>query len=216
MLEHLRGKAGGRKLRLFAVACCRRIWHLIPDARSRRAVEVAERLADGLADEDELRLAVIGASFVAERGVAASDSVAGESEASAAFAALNTTIRAEKAADYAAANAASAVYHAATAPGRIPAVARAAERAAQAGLLRDIFNPFRPVRIDPDWLVWNDGVVPRIARAVYDEKAFERLPVLADALEDAGYTDERLLSHCRAGGEHVRGCWAVDLVLGRE
>ena len=217
MLAYLRGRASDRKLRLFAVACCQRVWQLLTDGRSRQAVEVAERYADGLAGEEELRLAVVGASTVAERGVAASDLVVDESVASAAFAALNSTLPAEKAADYVTANAASAVYHAATAPGRLPAVARSAERAAQAALLRDIFgNPFRPAPADPAWLAWNDGVVPRLAQAVYDERAFDRLPVLADALEDAGCTDEQILRHCRAPGEHVRGCWVVDLVLGKE
>jgi hypothetical protein len=59
------------------------------------------------------------------------------------------------------------------------------------------------------------GTVPKLAAAIYDERAFDRLPVVADALEDAGCTDAAILGHCRAGGEHVRGCWAVDLELGK-
>jgi hypothetical protein len=85
-----------------------------------------------------------------------------------------------------------------------------------AGLLRELFGPlpFRPVRIDPRWLAWQDGTVGRLARSIYAEDRFEHLPVLADALEDAGCADADLLSHCRSRGGHTRGCWAVDLVLG--
>jgi hypothetical protein len=90
----------------------------------------------------------------------------------------------------------------------------AAESAAQCGLLRDIFR-FRRVALDPAWLAWDGGSVPRLARAVDDERAFDRLPVLADALEEADCTDAEVLNHCRLPGEHVRGCWAVDLLLGQ-
>ncbi|MBL8794488.1 MAG: hypothetical protein JNM56_11325 [Planctomycetia bacterium] len=80
--------------------------------------------------------------------------------------------------------------------------------------MREIFgNPFRPVPVDP---TWRTPTAIAIAQAIYDERAFDRLPILADALEDAGCTHVDLLNHCRQPGEHVRGCWAVDLVLGRE
>src|SRR5262249_32691175 len=86
-----------------------------------------------------------------------------------------------------------------------------------AQLLRDLFgNPFRSIHIAPAWLAWNDGTVRRIAQAIYDERAFDRMPVLADALEDAGCTERAILAHCRQPGEHVRGCWVVDLILGKE
>jgi hypothetical protein len=90
--------------------------------------------------------------------------------------------------------------------------------AAQARLVRCVFgNPFRPApRLDPAWLAWDDGAARKLAEAAYDERAFDRLPVLADALEDAGCTDPELLGHLRSGGEHARGCWAVDLLLGKE
>jgi hypothetical protein len=58
--------------------------------------------------------------------------------------------------------------------------------------------------------------VLKLSRAIYDDRAFDRLPVLADALEDAGCTDRTILAHCRSGGEHVRGCWVVDLLLGKQ
>ena len=86
----------------------------------------------------------------------------------------------------------------------------------QCALLRCLFgNPFRPVSLDPAWLGWNAGTVVKLAQAIYDDRRFGELPVLADALEDAGCTDAAILAHCRGPGEHVRGCWAVDLVLGR-
>jgi hypothetical protein len=220
MLRFLHGKASGRKLRRFAVACVRRVRHLLTDERSRRAVEVAERYADGMADGEDVRLAAIGAETVADAAAASSTTAAQEAAASAAFAALNATaLRAETAADYAAANAGSAAYHAATAANAPSAArARAAERAGQSRLLRDLFGPlaFRPVVIAPALLAWNDGAVRNMAQAIYDERAFDRLPILADALEDSGCTSEELLSHCRAAGGHVRGCWAVDLLLGQE
>jgi hypothetical protein len=83
-------------------------------------------------------------------------------------------------------------------------------------LVRDIFgNPFRPVSVDPAWLRWNDGTAVAIARRVYDERRFEDLPILADALEEAGCTSGDILEHCRGPGPHVRGCWVVDLLLGK-
>jgi hypothetical protein len=81
-------------------------------------------------------------------------------------------------------------------------------------LLRDIFgNPFRPVTLDPRWLT---SSVLDLARVIYDERAFERMPVLADALMDAGCDNDHILVHCRGDSPHVRGCWVVDLLLGKE
>ena len=81
-------------------------------------------------------------------------------------------------------------------------------------LLRDIFgNPFRPVSFDSHW---RTSDVVGLARAIYEDRAFDRLPILADALMDAGCADEQVLAHCRGDGPHVRGCWVVDLVLGKE
>jgi hypothetical protein len=83
----------------------------------------------------------------------------------------------------------------------------------QAGLLRDIFgNPFRSVTTNPTWLTFN---VVALAEGIYADRAFDRLPILADALQDAGCANPEVLSHCRDGGVHVRGCWVVDLLLGK-
>jgi hypothetical protein len=90
----------------------------------------------------------------------------------------------------------------------------AVERVIQADFVRDIFgNPFRPVTFDPRW---RTSDVVGLARAIYDDKAFERIPILADALMDAGCEEEQIIGHCRGDGPHVRGCWVVDLVLGKE
>jgi hypothetical protein len=101
----------------------------------------------------------------------------------------------------------------------------ARERSAQAELLRDILgNSFRPVPVvDPAWLGWEGGAAEQVARAAYEDRCLpegtldpDRLALLADALEDAGCTDAELLGHLRGPGPHVRGCWALDLVLSKE
>jgi hypothetical protein len=80
-------------------------------------------------------------------------------------------------------------------------------------LLREIFgNPFRPVSLNPTWHTTN---VLALVQAIYDDRAFERMPILGDALEDAGCDNADILNHCRQPGEHVRGCWVVDLILGK-
>jgi hypothetical protein len=80
-------------------------------------------------------------------------------------------------------------------------------------LLRESFgNPFRPVAFNPEW---RTDTAVTLARTMYDAREFSAMPILADALQDAGCEDEHILTHCRAGGVHVRGCWVVDLVLGK-
>jgi hypothetical protein len=83
----------------------------------------------------------------------------------------------------------------------------------QATAVRDLFNPFGPVALDPACLTWDTGTVPAIARRIYAEREFHGLPILADALTEAGCTDSALLDHYRGPGPHVLGCWGVDLVL---
>ena len=83
-----------------------------------------------------------------------------------------------------------------------------------ATLLRDIFgNPFRPVALDPAWLTSD---VLLLARSIYADRAFDRMSILADALQDAGCDNPDILDHCRGPGPHARGCWVVDLLLGKE
>jgi hypothetical protein len=86
----------------------------------------------------------------------------------------------------------------------------------QVGLVFEVFgNPFRPGRIDDYSLAWDGGLVRQLAEGIYEDKAFDRMPVLGDALEDAGCSDEAVLSHCRTQADHVRGCWVLDMILGR-
>jgi hypothetical protein len=81
-------------------------------------------------------------------------------------------------------------------------------------LIRDVFgNPLRPLVFDP---AWRTGSLVKLGRAIYQERTFDGLPILADALEDAGCHDADILGHCRQPGEHVRGCWVVDLILGKK
>jgi hypothetical protein len=184
MLGQVIGKAGDRELRLFACATCRRLWHLLRDPRSRVAVEVSERYADGLADEAELRAAA-RAARLAEVAVRAGGGF------------WNAAQTAAEAAGPAEAGA-----------------RRAALAAADADLCREIFgNPFRPPTLDPSWLLWNNGCLRVIAQGIYEERRFDDLPVLADALSDSGCQDETLLAHCRGGGRLYRGCWLLDRIL---
>jgi hypothetical protein len=201
MLEVVRDKATVRKLRLFACACCRHVWHLLADPRSRQAVEVAERFADGMVGEDEL--------------------AAARESARAARRALDPERRP---------HVASAPKWAAWEPCPSPTVFwwsaymaatdtppkaegdTGQERQYQCALLRDIF-PFSHVAIDS---TWRTQTVLDQARSIYEDRGFDRLPILSDALEDAGCTDAAILNHLRGPGPHVRGCWALDAILGRE
>jgi hypothetical protein len=92
---------------------------------------------------------------------------------------------------------------------------QAVECSQQAELLRDIFGPFSFHCVRPDQ-TWLTATVVSIAQAIYDDRAFDRLPIVADALEEAGCTNADILGHCRSPGPHVRGCWVVDLLLGKE
>lgn len=222
MLAYLCGKASDRSLRLFACACCRRMWHLLTDKRSQRAVEVAERFTDAQTDEDDLWLAGIDAENVTESIYAAASTAAQEAQVGAAFAAFSVTYTAKKAADLACSQAASAAFHAATAASApSAAAARDGERGRQTRLLREIVgNPFRLVAVSPLWLCWNDATVVRLAQTAYDERILPagtldntHLAILADALEEAGCTNKQILGHLRSGGEHYRGCFVVDALL---
>jgi hypothetical protein len=183
-----------RKCRLFACACLRVAWIDVTDARSRHAVEVAERLADGLADANEVKQA--------------------RKEARAAAATLQGVPHVIVAASSVLDDRAPAIHAA-----RI-VIGQPWRKASSliASLFRDIAgNPFRPPRpLSPAVLAWNDGTVPRIAAGIDAERAFDRLPILADALEDAGCNDEALVEHCRSPGPHVKGCWAVDWIRGKD
>jgi hypothetical protein len=252
MLACVRDGASDRQLRLLACACCRRVWHLLIDPRSQRAVAVSERLADGLADAKDLYDALSGASIAdedlweaAEAAWRGNDTACGaraSSRAEAANAILEfflvslpsrsrgviPRLREQDLARGMDFLAHAVAYEATQAPFfphaflergnfrnraafRAWQAARLPELAAPCRLLRDIFgNPFRRASVDPAWLQWQNAAVAHIARIIYEERRFQDLPVLADALEEAGCTDSDILGHCREHGDHVRGCWVVD------
>ena len=188
----LRDKTSDRKVRLFAVGCCRQVWSVLKDERSRNAVVVAERYADGLTTQKELARVRSEASAVVfgTFSIAIFDYLILAVIASGKRVVLGQLMKI---------------------PGVDPPPMNA--RLSRIALLRDIFpNPFRPVVADPAWLT---PTVRSIASAIYADRAFDRLPILADALEEAGCTNADILLHCRQPGEHVRGCWVVDLALGK-
>jgi hypothetical protein len=88
----------------------------------------------------------------------------------------------------------------------------------QADLLRCLFsNPFRPApSVNPAWLKWHNSAVVKLAQGIYADQSFDRLPILADALEEAGCDDPDMLDHLRGPTPHARGCWVVDALLGKE
>ena len=217
MLEFLRGKASDRKLRLFAAACVRRVWHLLVDVRSRRVVEVAESFADqetsrellGSARSEATAAAVHGAGYAAY----AADYVA-EPDLTVDLVARTIAETVAYVWEWEVNDDGS--LQAGQGLRRHSAQRGIEQRKGQVSSLREIFgNPFRPVTVSPSWLAWNDGAVRKMAQVIYDDRAFDRLPILADALEDAGCADADILAHCRGLGEHVRGCWVVDLLLGK-
>jgi hypothetical protein len=210
MLEFLRGSASDRKLRLFACACCRAVWDSLAPQRSRRAVETAEEYADGLATEHDLH------RVRSMAGAAAADYQARLLRSRLVNRDLPTR---EEGRLFFAAEAAHA--HTPFLIGRLRWLRWDAElNTLSPRLLRDLFgNPLRPATLDP---AWRTPDVLSLAQGAYDNRALPagaleaaRLAVLADALEDAGCTNADLLGHLRGEGPHVRGCWCVDLVLGK-
>jgi hypothetical protein len=212
MLTFLRdtGKLSERKARLFAVACCRRIWHLFHHQDVLNGVEVVERFADGQTNLEDLR-------ETDELAMWAGDDATYHSmqEAAAAWAVAEAAHREGFAAATGVLHEVHSVFAEAEAEGRV-------ERVAQAALLRDLFgNPFRPVPLAPSVLRWNGGTVKHLAEEAYEEREWpsgqldpQRLGVLADALEEAG-ADAELVAHLREA-LHWRGCFVLDLLLGKE
>lgn len=219
MFSSLQDRASERKARLLAVACCRRIWPLLSDARSRVAVLVAERYADEQASLDELDSAYRDAYAAYSDGsdafygirndIPVPHSVAPHGAALGAARSQLLSIRVVPD------SAAYSTFYPTSYPHSHDEATRAIapERAAQCVLIRDIFgNPFRDAVFNASWRTPN---VVGIAEGIYEDRAFDRMPILADALMDAGCFDEAILTHCRGAGPHTRGCWCVDACLGK-
>lgn len=217
MIAYLRNSgASPRKLRLFACACFRCVWDetLDPLLPGVAAVLVAERFAEAKAGIAELLAAYLAAKNCTGQEAAEKSAgwAADQSASSARYAAGRRVSRgASRRGSGPATSVENWLY---CAPAAIDS--ESTEAMDQTKILRDIFNPFRPIELDPAWLSANGGAVAQLARQVYDRGEFNRLPALADALEAAGCANEDLLKHCRADCPHVRGCWAIDLLLGFE
>jgi hypothetical protein len=212
-----RANPSRRKFRLFACACCRRVWgasRIAPEPHLIEAVDLAERFADGLSPDESRRQLVRTLT----------DEAAGHAGSGGTMMALATlkvgTLSVGRSAVAACSNrvaqqAEAAWVRGVDSPGRRAAGQAAAqvEYQAQADLFRDIIgNPFRPVTLDP---AWRTGTAASLAEGMYESRDFSPMPILADALQDAGCDNEDMLGHCRGDGPHVRGCWVVDLLLGK-
>jgi hypothetical protein len=211
MLEFLRGKASDRKLRLFAAACCRRIWHLLPDEGCRVALETAERFADGLASSEEL----IAARKAAYRAYAESvdydesDRFRGWESAAAAVAGVCWTEGCREEGLFHVTDNCYGLGPLSTGRGNGGQI----EWRRQCHSLRDIFgNPFCTTNFIPAWLTPD---VVTLAQSIYTARAFDRLQELANVLQRAGCDDVMLLDHCHERKPHTRGCWIVDVILGK-
>ncbi|MCI0461461.1 MAG: hypothetical protein L0Z62_31305 [Gemmataceae bacterium] len=199
-----RGRLLARKLRLLAVAVCRRLWEHMRDERSRGAVEVAERYADGAVTLAELQAAHRLANTVADAGEPWGSSL----REVAARAAVSVT---QEIAIFAGQGAWSWLDIIQT------------PQHEQCELIREITgNSFRPTTFNPAWLCWDGETITKLALAAYDDRRLPegtldpaRLAILADASEEAGCTDAGLLGHLRSPRPHVRGCFALDAVLGK-
>lgn len=201
MLAFVRDTLGQRKRRLFGCACCRRVWNQLSDARSRVAVIVAERYAEGEVTEAELEVAANDADSV---WISEDTDANGELVYPFSAAAYNVAI------DHGWWGGAPA-FQPPDVIIRAASTDVVAEGVAQCDLLRDIFNPFRMAAPDATWLT--DTVIG-LARSINALGDFTHLPILADALEDAGCDDAEILDHCRGVRPHVRGCWVIDVLLG--
>jgi hypothetical protein len=199
LLEWVGTAAHRRRLRLFAVAWYRADWGGTLLGAETFAVAIAEALADGRAsaadrDAAEQGLGRIAADDADNLTVRYALLSADFGHRDAKGCARSLVPFAEYAGEY---------------PGQDDDV-----RAEQAAIIKDIFgNPFRPIAFDPRW---RTADTVGLATGIYEDRAFDRLPVLADALMDAGCADEQVLGHCRSQEPHVRGCWLVDLVLGKD
>ncbi|WP_246523253.1 hypothetical protein [Gemmata palustris] len=206
-----------RKLRLFAVACCRRIWGFASDERSKGAVEVAESFAEGVVTQEQLIEAANNAWDASEEalGTKAADLTHGFAAAATSDDFFGPALVAAGTSSHYATNAIATLTVADGPSDDAWRSAKTIEAAAQSVLLRDIFgNPFRSVPFSP---AWRTSTAVALAAQMYESRDFGAMPILADALQDAGCDSADILEHCRdASAPHVRGCWVVDLVLGKE
>ena len=205
ILEFLDAKLFKRKLRLFGVSCCRHVWEMFPNETCRAAVEVAERFADGSATPQELTKV---ARLLRRQAFARGLDRPGQRARWIAWQMVNEPWNSLDVSS----GTIELLGQFAT-PGKKKS-ARKDENTRQCASLRDIFGtPFRSVAFSPEW---RTDTVLSLASQMYESRDFSAMPILADALQDASCDSDDILNHCRGDGPHVRGCWVVDLVLGKE
>ena len=222
MLEFVRPQTTERKCRLLAVSFCRHILPLVSEPIGHQAVVIAEQYADGLVSLEEM-LAVSKQVFDCYSS-SPNTAYVMNTEPSLSIKTSSIALQATAFLTGAFDNYLDLCCQCTDLATLRWALLRAKPNEEvppwrtriewQFLLIEDVIgNAFRLIAIEPCWLSRN---VIRLAQAIYDERTFERMPILADALKEAGCADSDLLSHCRGPGPHVRGCWAVDLVLGKE
>jgi len=236
MIAYLSGKISKRKGMLYVCAGLRCISHLLYHDNSRLALETAERAADGMADEREMQFAEYdaeGVTFGQDFDAATILGRLHEGEFSDEVKRLiemgvwtEADIREgrpphDPAMERRLLNAADIAYyclgavHDARFDERLLRCMSSLAEWPGGWLVREVFgNPIRAIDVKPDWLAWKRGTIAALARGIYDDHAFDRMPILADALEDAGCHDADLLRHSRQENRHLRGCWVIDLLLG--
>lgn len=217
------GRASARKCRLLVCAVARSVWQALSDERSRRAVEGAEAFADGLASHEDLRGSGVAAweaqNEISMAFIEARRATRGKYRRHVKEAAMRANASAVAA--WAAADEPLGFWNSTTHFCGDPLDFYDGGAAVEAlldryhALVREVFgSPYTPARPDSVWL--GGAAAVDLARWVYEENAFEQLPVLADALEETGCTHHALLEHLRGPGPHARGCWAVDVILHKE
>ena len=222
-------RIGERKVRLFAAACCRQVWHLLDTEHDQFAVELIERYADQRATAEELQQLNREYSRLGQEAYRRSQRLRPTSlDSDLAYRDSQRFYLISYAATSGSRELGMVVIYTTQCilrerigyRERIEAGDNEVwfqqvdgEEAKLSVLFRDIVgNPFRPVAFDP---AWRTSTVLALAEGIYADRAFDRLPILADALEDAGCDHPDILQHCRGEGPHVRGCWIVDLILGK-
>jgi hypothetical protein len=214
------GRVGDRKAGLFGVACCRRLLDFLADPLAEKAVRLREDVADGLGSVEELNAAL---TVVQDRANA--QPAAGAIHNGMIGVVLTAGALPPQPMFWLGLHSLANAVGGSAAPGAVIEEddwasphdprwrdAKAAERAAQATLLRDLFNPFHSLA-SPD--AWRTLAVVALANSIYDDRRWEDMPILGDALQEAGCDDAEVLAHCR-GTVHARGCWLVDLLLNKE
>jgi hypothetical protein len=198
MLRAFGGESTARKLSLFAVASCRRSGALMRREELRGVVDAVERCAEGGATYQEMVAAAKVAEWVGSTAAGRERTLADAAWCASTrglWYTLWPSSQAERVARHLLSHDPEQSPHLAT-------------------LVREVMgNPFRHVMFSAQW---RSGSAIRLAERMYEEGDFGAMPILADALQDAGCDSEHILSHCRGEGPHVRGCWVVDLVLGKE